>query len=58
MKKANYNKLLDEVIIPSMTKMREAGQKEYAHDLDNVFANFERVASTLSIKREKRNSSK
>ena len=53
MKTADYNKLLDDKIIPAMTKMREAGQKEYAHNLDNVFANFERVASTLSIKREK-----
>ena len=53
MTKKEYNELLDNVIIPSMTKMREAGQKEYAHDLNNVFANFERTAGTLSIKREK-----
>ena len=36
-----------------ITKTRESGQKEYAHDEDNVFANFERVASTLNIPREK-----
>lgn len=53
MTKLEYNKLINEKIIPTMTKMREAGQKEYAHDIDNVFANFERVADTLSIKREK-----
>ena len=32
---------------------RDDGQKEYAHDEDNVFANFERVANTLKIPREK-----
>ena len=31
---------------------RESGQKEYAHNTDNVFANFERVADSLNIKRE------
>ena len=29
------------------------GQKEYAHDENNVFANFERVASNLNMPREK-----
>ena len=29
------------------------GQKEYAHDTENVFANFERVASNLNVSREK-----
>ena len=29
------------------------GQKEYAHDEDNVFANFERVGNSLDISREK-----
>ena len=53
MEKSLYNNLLDKEIIPAMTKMREAGQKEYAHDIKNVFANFERTASILSIKREK-----
>ncbi len=32
---------------------REAGQVEYARELDNAFANFERVANTLNISREK-----
>ena len=32
---------------------RDAGQKEYAHSADNVFANFERVASNLNISKEK-----
>ena len=32
---------------------RESGQKEYAHDVNNVFANFERVAENLNISRQK-----
>ena len=31
---------------------RESGQKEYAHNTDNVFANFERVADSLDISRQ------
>ena len=34
-------------------KTRDAGQKEYAHDVDNVFANFERSANLLDIPRDK-----
>lgn len=34
-------------------KLRGAGQKEYAHDEGNAFANFERVANDLGISREK-----
>ena len=30
-----------------MQTARDAGQKEYAHHKDNVFANFERVAKKL-----------
>lgn len=33
--------------------LREAGQKEYARDSLNSFANFERVAEWLGIPREK-----
>jgi|TARA_Y100001973_G_scaffold38515_1_gene57883 hypothetical protein len=40
-------------ILPEITKTRDAGQKEYAHDEDNVFANFERVANALDTSREK-----
>ena len=32
---------------------RDDGQKEYAHDNDNVFANFDRVGSLLNIGSEK-----
>ncbi len=33
--------------------VRVAGQKEYAHDNDNAFANFERIGRQLGIAREK-----
>ena len=36
-----------------ITRMRDAGQKEYAHDEKNVFANFERAANLLCVNREK-----
>ena len=34
-------------------KTRDSGQKEYAHKISNVFANFERVAESLDIHRQK-----
>ena len=40
-------------LLKQVLKTRDDGQKEYAHDEDNVFANFERVANTLKIPREK-----
>ena len=46
-------KLIKEQILPKVMKTRDAGQKEYAQDVDNVFANFERIAESLDIKREK-----
>jgi hypothetical protein len=33
-------------------KLRQAGQKEYAHDAGNAFANFERAADDLGIDRK------
>lgn len=36
-----------------LDKLREAGQKEYAHNDQNAFANFERVAEYMQIPREK-----
>jgi hypothetical protein len=44
---------MEKKIIPTVMRVRDAGQKEYAHDQDNVFANFERIANTLEISREK-----
>jgi hypothetical protein len=32
--------------------LREAGQKEYAHDVNNAFANFERASADLGIDRK------
>ena len=37
-------------ILPAITRTRDAGQKEYAHDL---FANFKRVANALDSSKEK-----
>ena len=34
-------------------KTRDDGQKEYAHDDRNVFANFERVGNLLHVNKEK-----
>jgi|TARA_Y100000310_G_scaffold344315_1_gene456368 hypothetical protein len=33
--------------------MRDAGQKEYAHDEQDVFANFNRISNLLDIDRKK-----
>ena len=38
--------------IDEVLKIRDAGQKEYARTEDNVFANFERVASYTGVSRE------
>ena len=43
---------LSEKFIEDIKVVREDGQKEYARNQDNVFANFERVAKDLGIKRE------
>tara|TARA_R110002012_G_scaffold4465_2_gene20621 strand:+ start:266 stop:538 length:273 start_codon:yes stop_codon:yes gene_type:complete len=39
--------------LKEVLKTRDQGQKEYAHDENNVFANFERSSSLLNISREK-----
>jgi hypothetical protein len=44
---------LTEHIMEEIRMMRDAGQKEYAHDNDNVFANFERVGNLLHVDRAK-----
>ena len=44
---------LMEYIFNEVTRIRNAGQSEYARDLKNVFANFERVASFVGESREK-----
>ena len=39
--------------LKQVLKTRDAGQKEYAHDIGNVFANFERSSELLDIPRDK-----
>ena len=45
--------IISEEILPQVMKTRDAGQKEYAQDVENVFANFERIAKSLNSTREK-----
>ena len=45
--------LLDTEIMPTINSMRDAGQKEYAHDVDEIFANFNRIAKLISSDRKK-----
>jgi hypothetical protein len=40
-------------IFKEVQKTREEGQNEYAHDTDNAFANFDRVAEKTETTREK-----
>ena len=46
------HKLMD-TIIKEVTLVRNEGQKEYAHDKEDVFANFNRVANLLEEDRKK-----
>ena len=52
MKKKKFDELFKD-IIEEVKATRDDGQKEYAHTEDDVFANFERVASSLDISKEK-----
>ena len=51
MRLAEHNELLED-IFDEVRKIRLAGQKEYAHDKDNCFANFERIANLQGLNRE------
>ena len=42
-----------EGIFHEVMALREAGQAEYAHKLDNAFRNFENIASYLDLDRKK-----
>lgn len=44
--------LFQKVFNNEIMSLREAGQKEYAHNPDNAFSNFERVSSDLGIDRK------
>ena len=39
-------------IFDSILKMHKEGQREYAHDEDNVFANFDRIANQTDTDRK------
>ena len=51
MTRKQMNTLMDK-ILKEIKSTRESGQKEYAHNEENVFANFERVAASLNITRQ------
>ena len=44
-----YEHICNTVIDPTLDKLRKGGQQEYAQDLNNVFANFQRVADDVDI---------
>jgi len=47
--KTNTMNILMDQIWKEIKRTRDSGQKEYAHDEDNVFANFERTGKDLNI---------
>ena len=51
MKSKEMIKLMN-TIFDSILKMHKEGQKEYAHDEDNVFANFDRIANQTDTDRK------
>ena len=53
MKSEEFKSLFDNEIMPAIGSMREAGQREYAHDIDEIFANFNRIANSLNCDRKK-----
>ena len=48
-----FKHLFQTEIMPAIENMREAGQKEYAQDIDEIFANFHRIGEDMSIDRKK-----
>ena len=52
MKHSQMHKLMDKILKEVIT-IRDEGQKEYAHDDDDVFANFNRVGNLLEEDRKK-----
>ena len=53
MKHSQMHKMMRTVIWKEVMKVRDAGQKEYAHDTEDVFANFNRVTNLLEEDRKK-----
>ena len=52
MKHSQMHKLMDD-ILKEVVMTRDSGQKEYAHDDEDVFANFNRVGHLLEEDRKK-----
>ena len=52
MTQKHMNELMD-VMMNDINKMRNEGQKEYAHDSSEIFANFNRVSHLLEESRQK-----
>jgi hypothetical protein len=50
--RSEMEEFLETVIFPAMSAVRAEAQKEYAHDENNAFGNFERVAKDLHLTRE------
>ena len=48
-----FKNLFQNEIMPAIGDMRDAGQEEYAHDIDEIFANFNRIANSLDCDRKK-----
>ena len=48
-----FKNLFDNEIMPAIRSMRDEGQKEYAQDIEDIFANFNRVADALKCDRKK-----
>ena len=50
--KSKDMEILMKKIMTSVYDTHTSGQKEYADDEDNVFANFERIAYQMNVKKE------
>ena len=48
-----FKNLFQDEIMPAIGDMRDAGQKEYAQDIDEIFANFHRIAEAMETDRKK-----
>ena len=48
-----FKNLFQNEIMPAIGDMRDAGQKEYAQDIDEIFANFHRIAEAMETDRKK-----
>ena len=49
----DFESVLKDTILPKIMKMRDSGQKEYAQDEQDIFANFKREGKLLEIPKEK-----